>query len=76
MKVLDTNTPIKIKHIVIAILLAGLVLFFHGWHKQTKVNSANIQAIVSFLQEQQQATVRPKVVKPQEKDNATSKKPE
>ena len=72
MKILDTNTPIKIKHIVIVILLAGLVLFFRGWYKQTKINSANIQAIAVFLQETQQAKVTPKVVKPPEKnDNKT-----
>uniref|UniRef100_A0A6M3IR41 Uncharacterized protein n=1 Tax=viral metagenome TaxID=1070528 RepID=A0A6M3IR41_9ZZZZ len=60
MSILDTNTPLKIKHIVIVVLLAGMIYFGYTMYRQVKINTANIQTIASFLQQSQQAKVEPK----------------
>ena len=56
MKILDTNTPLKIKHIIIVVLIVGIAFFGYGMYKQVQLNKANIDAIAKFLtQAQQQA---------------------
>ena len=68
MSILDTNTPLKIKHIIIVALIAGLIFFGYGMYKQVQMNKANIQAIANFLQQAQQQApvVKPKVEKPKQ----------
>ena len=68
MSVLDTNTPLKIKHIIIVALIAGLIFFGYGMYKQIQANKANIQVIANFLQQAQQQVpaVKPKVEKPKQ----------
>ena len=51
MSILDTNTPLKIKHIISVILLAGLIFFGYGMYKQVQLNKANIQVIADFLKQ-------------------------
>ena len=55
MSVLDTNTPLKIKHIIIVALIAGLIFFGYGMYKQVQVNKKNIAVIADFLQKAQAA---------------------
>ena len=58
----------KIKHVVIVALIAGLIFFGHVMYKQVQVNKANIQAIANFLQQAQQQVpaVKQKVEKPEQ----------
>ena len=58
MSILNTNTPLKIKHIIIVVLIAGVIFFGYGMYRQVQMNKANIDAIAKFLtQTQQQAPV-------------------
>lgn len=54
MKLLDTNTPLKIKHIIIAVFAVAVIFFGYSMYKQVTMNTANVQAIVQFLNQAQE----------------------
>ena len=68
MSILNTDTPLKIKHIIIVVLIAGVIFFGYTMYKQVQMNKVNIDAIAKFLtQVQQQApVVEPKAEVPKQ----------
>jgi hypothetical protein len=54
MRILDTSTPLKIKHIIIVILIAGIIWFQFGLYKQGQMNKKNLEVLVEFLQKASQ----------------------
>ena len=68
MSLLDTNTPLKIKHIISVALIVGLIFFGYGMYKQVQMNKANIDAIAKFLTQAQQQVpvVKPKAEAPKQ----------
>jgi len=63
---LDTNTPLKIKHIIIVVLIAGVIFFGYTMYRQVQMNKANIDAIAKFLTQQQAPVTEPKAEVPKQ----------
>jgi len=54
MTILDTSTPLKIKHIIIVFIAASVIFFGYSMYKQVKLNQNNIEVMVEFLQKASQ----------------------
>jgi len=67
MSILETNTPLKIKHVIIGGLIIIALFFCYKTWKQVQRNTASINTIVNFLNQ----TTQPK---PQIKEKQDVKK--
>jgi len=58
MSIFTKNTPLKVWHLIVFLLVAALIYFAHGTWRQVQINKANIQSIAQFLNQAQQTAVK------------------